>query len=140
MSKFQDLVDEICSKDARYKPEAYEFVLQGLTFTQKKLKKLNLHNAKHPTGQAHVSGGQLAFGLRDFAINQYGALAPQVLAHWGINQTEDFGNIVFSLIDKKLLAKTENDSLADFVLVYDFKEAFADVLASSMIEELENKR
>ena len=129
MNKFQDLVDEICSKDNRYKPDAYEFVLQGLTFTQKKFKK-----------QVHVSGGQLAVGLRDFAINQYGGLAHRVLEYWGINKTEDFGNIVFSMIEKKLLSKTEEDRLADFSSVYDFKEAFANVLASSMIEEIKNKK
>ncbi|MCG2713245.1 MAG: hypothetical protein L6308_00120 [Candidatus Omnitrophica bacterium] len=128
MNKFQDLVDEICSKDERYKPDAYEFVLQGLTFTQKKFKKTT-----------HVSGSQLAHGLRDFAINQYGALAHRVLTYWGINQTEDFGNIVFSMIEKKLLSKTQEDRLADFALVYDFKEVFANVLASSMIKGLENK-
>ena len=128
MNKFQDLVEEICNQDARYKPDAYEFVLQGLTFTQKKFKKTT-----------HVSGSQLAHGLRDFAINQYGALAYRVLTYWGINQTEDFGNIVFSMIEKKLLSKAQEDRLADFALVYDFKEAFANVLASSMIEGLENK-
>ncbi|MDD5097498.1 MAG: hypothetical protein PHU59_03295 [Candidatus Omnitrophica bacterium] len=128
MNKFQELVDEICDKDARYKPDAYEFVLQGLTFTQKKFKK-----------QTHVSGSQLARGLRDFAINQYGALAQRVLTHWGISQTEDFGNIVFSLIDKKLLAKTEEDRLEDFNCVYDFKEAFANILANSIAAGLKNK-
>jgi len=140
MNRFQDLVDEICSKDKRYKPDAYEFVLQGLTFTQKKFKKPASYNAKHSIEQAHVSGGQLAAGLRDFAINQYGALAHRVLTYWGINQTEDFGNIVFSMIEKKLLSKTEDDRLADFSSVYDFKEAFANILASSMIEEIKNKR
>ena len=139
MIKFQDLVDEICNKDKRYKPDAYEFVLQGLTFTQKKLKKPAFYNAKHSNVQAHVSGGELAIGLKDFAINQYGALAHRVLEYWGINKTEDFGNIVFSMIEKKLLSKTQEDRLADFSSVYDFKEAFANVLASSMIEELENK-
>ena len=70
MSKFFDLVEEICSRDNRYKPDAYEFVLQGLNFTQDKLKK-----------KAHVSGRELAFGLRDYAIEQYGALAQTVLMH-----------------------------------------------------------
>jgi len=128
MSKFYDLVQEISLADKRYKPDAYEFVLQGLTFTQKKLKK-----------QAHLSGKELSYGLRDFAIDQYGALAQNVLAHWGITQTEDFGNIVFNMIEKKLLSKTQEDRLTDFALVYDFKEAFANVLTSSMIEGLENK-
>jgi len=49
MSKFIDLVENIYNRDNRYKPDAYEFVLQGLNFTQGKL-----------TKQAHVSGRALA--------------------------------------------------------------------------------
>ena len=45
MSEFFSLVEGICLKDNRYKPDAYEFVLAGLGFTQKKLKKT-----------AHISG------------------------------------------------------------------------------------
>ena len=129
MSEFYDLVEEICRQDKRYKPDAYEFVLGGLGFTQKKLKKT-----------AHVSGVQLACGLRDYAINQYGALAGRVLAHWGINQTRDFGNIVFNLIEKKLLSKTKEDSLLDFDTVYDFKTAFSDVLADCLEREMKEEK
>ena len=128
MSEFYDLVEKICLQDKRYKPDAYEFVLAGLGFTQKKLKKI-----------AHVNGVQLAHGLRDYAINQYGALAGRVLAYWGINQTQDFGNIVFNLIEKKLLSKTQEDSLLDFNVVYDFKAAFSNVLAQSVIAGLKGK-
>ena len=129
MSEFYDLVEEVCLQDKRYKPDAYEFVLGGLSFTQKKLKKTT-----------HVSGVQLACGLRDYAINQYGALASRVLAHWGISQTQDFGNIVFNLIEKKLLSKSEKDSLLDFDAVYDFKAAFSNVLADSVIQGFKPKR
>jgi uncharacterized repeat protein (TIGR04138 family) len=129
MSKFWKLVEDICSRDKRYKPDAYEFVLQGLSFTQNKFKR-----------QAHVSGRELACGLRDFAINQYGALARSVLSHWGINQTQDFGNIVFNMIEKKLLSRTEQDCLDDFNAVYDFNAAFANVLADSVAEGLRIKR
>ncbi len=123
MGKFHDLVGQICGKDQRYKPDAYEFLLQGLTFTQSKLKR-----------KSHISGEELACGLRDYAINQYGALARSVLSHWGINQTRDFGNIVFNMIEHKLLSKNEKDCLADFNAVYDFEEAFANVLADSVTE------
>ena len=125
MSEFYDLVEEICLQDKRYKPDAYEFLLQGLGFTQRKLKKT-----------AHVSGAQLARGLRDYAINQYGALASRVLAYWGINQTQDFGNIVFNMIGKKVLSKTENDSVADFRDVYDFEKTFGNILRESVIKEI----
>jgi uncharacterized repeat protein (TIGR04138 family) len=129
MAKFYDVVEEICNQDKRYKPDAYEFLLQGLGFTQNKLKK-----------QAHVTGVELAYGLRDFAINQYGALASRVLAHWGINQTQDFGNIVFNMIEKKLFSKTQEDSLEDFNAVYDFKSAFDNVLSDIVIEGFEGKK
>ncbi len=121
MSKFFDLVEEIYNRDKRYKPDAYEFVLQGLNFTQDKLKK-----------QAHVTGRELAFGLRDYAIEQYGALAQRVLSHWGISQTRDFGEIVYSMIEKKLLSKSDEDYLSDFDSVYDFDSAFANVLADTV--------
>ncbi|MDP2927834.1 MAG: hypothetical protein Q8N80_03420 [Candidatus Omnitrophota bacterium] len=129
MSEFYDLVEEICRQDKRYKPDAYEFVLEGLGFTQKKLKKT-----------AHVSGAELARGLRDYAINQYGALASRVLTYWGINQTQDFGNIVFKMIEKKLLSKTKEDSLFDFDAVYDFKTAFSNVLADCLEQEIKGKK
>ena len=128
MSKFFDLVEEICSQDKRYKPDAYEFVLLGLTFTQKKLKK-----------QSHLSGVELANGLRDYAVNQYGALATRVLTHWGISQTLDFGNIVFNMIEKKLLSKSDEDYLADFNSVYDFNLAFANILADTVDFNIPNK-
>ena len=129
MSEFYILVEEICRKDNRYKPDAYEFLLQGLSFTQKKLKK-----------NTHLNGMELAIGLRDYAINQYGALASRVLAYWGINQTQDFGNIVFNLIEKKLLSKTKEDSRLDFAAVYDFKTAFSNVLADCLEQEIKAKK
>ncbi|MFA6357774.1 MAG: Minf_1886 family protein [Candidatus Omnitrophota bacterium] len=129
MNKFHDLVEEICEEDKRYRPDAYEFILQGLNFTQDKLQK-----------HSHVSGSQLAFGLRDFAIKEYGALAGRVLSYWGINQTQDFGNIVFKMIEKKLLAKSEEDNLADFNHVYEFETVFANVLSDCVIEGLKTEK
>ncbi|MBU0548352.1 MAG: hypothetical protein KJ710_08205 [Candidatus Omnitrophica bacterium] len=128
MSKFFFLVEEICSRDKRYKPDAYEFVLQGLNFTQNKLKR-----------QTHLTGKELAFGLRDYAIEQYGALAQRVLSYWGINRTQDFGEIVYNMIEKKLLSKSDEDYLADFNSVYDFKSAFANVLADTVDFNIPNK-
>ena len=128
MSKFYDLVQEIYLKDSRYKPDAYEFVLQGLEFTRKKLKKTS-----------HLTGAELARGLRDYAINQYGPLALSVLAYWGVNQTIDFGNIVFNMVEMKLLSKTKEDNLLDFSRVYDFKAAFSNVLADSVIAAFKGK-
>jgi uncharacterized repeat protein (TIGR04138 family) len=110
---FYKLVEEICNQDKRYKPDAYEFVADALHYTQKKLKRYG-----------HVSGVELLKGIREFALKEYGPMARNVLTHWGISKTEDFGNIVFNLIKKKLFSKNESDSLDDFKAVYDFQTAF----------------
>jgi len=110
---FYQVLEEICEKDIRYKPDSYEFVMQALTFTQKRFQK-----------DGHVSGKELLEGIREFALQQYGPMVKIVLDHWGITQTSDFGNIVFNMIEKKLLAKTKEDSCQDFENVYDFREAF----------------
>lgn len=73
----------------------------------------------------HVSGQQLCLGLRDYAIKRYGMMAPAVLRAWNIRATDDFGRIVFAMIDHRLMSKTAEDSLDDFRSVYDFDEAFA---------------
>ena len=72
----------------------------------------------------HLSGVELAWACRDFALEQFGMLANSVLTHWGIQATEDFGQIVFMLIDVGLLARQPSDRLEDFERVYDFAEVF----------------
>ena len=77
----------------------------------------------------HVNGGQLCAGLRDFAILRYGLLSRTVLNSWNINTTEDFGRIVFSLIDLGMLRRNDDDCVEDFIDVYSFNESFADLAA-----------
>ena len=52
-------------------------------------------------------------------------LAPAVLQHWHIHRTEDFGRIVYAMIEGEALSKTPEDSIEDFAGVYDFDEAFS---------------
>ena len=47
-----------------------------------------------------------------------------VFEHWGVKSTEDFGEIVFNMVNENLLYKTEGDSKEDFKGFYDFEEAF----------------
>jgi uncharacterized repeat protein (TIGR04138 family) len=47
-----------------------------------------------------------------------------VLNHWGVNTTDDFGEIVFNMVENGLMGKTEKDSREDFKNVYDFHEVF----------------
>lgn len=48
-----------------------------------------------------------------------------VLKTWGITKTEDFGEIVFNLVESGQLGKTDRDRKEDFANGYDFQSAFA---------------
>ena len=111
-----------------YPPQAYDFVQHGLSHT------VAMIHGEPVTEQMlvmdetrHVSGQQLCVGLRDFAVDQYGLLARTVLHRWGIRKTEDFGRIVFDMIDAGIMRRTDEDSLEDFREVYDFDEVFRGV-------------
>jgi len=102
-----------------YPPEAFHFVREGLTRTMDLV-----HGSGGGDQDRHVSGQQLCVGLRDFAIERYGMLAPSVLRAWNVNRTDDFGRIVFAMIDAGLLSKSSRDRAEDFRGVFDFQEAF----------------
>lgn len=119
----------IRAKVGPYPPEAFQFVREGLAHTVR-----TIHGERSPDllpedESRHVSGPQLCLGLRDFAQNQYGLLARTVLARWGITKTDDFGRIVFAMIDMGLMRKTEEDTFEDFCGVYDFDDAFTTLKA-----------
>ena len=110
----------ILSAAGPYPIEAFQFVREGLSYTAEKI-----YNEQDGKGQdRHVSGQQLCMGLRDFAIERYGLLAPTVFSHWNVTRTDDFGRIVFAMIEEGLMSRTDEDSPQDFRAVYDFDEAF----------------
>ena len=72
----------------------------------------------------HVSGRELCWALRDYAIQRWGMLARVVLESWNVKTTADFGRIVFGFIEFDLMQKRDDDSIEDFTDVYSFDEAF----------------
>ena len=116
---FDEELEKIVSKDARYAREAYVFVREALDHTQKSITKPAREDAPR-----HVSGQELLAGIRDFGLQQYGPMTLTVLNEWGIRRCEDFGEIVFNMVENSLLAKTDKDSREDFKGGYDFEEAF----------------
>lgn len=120
----------IRSRAAMFPEEAFDFVREGLRHTVQ-----NIHGEEPAAGgggvaasaindRRHVSGQQLCLGLRDLAIKRYGLLAGTVLSRWGVRRTDDFGTIVYALIDRSELRASDRDNLEDFKGVYDFAEAF----------------
>ncbi|MFG0336187.1 MAG: Minf_1886 family protein [Maioricimonas sp. JB049] len=105
----------------RYHPDAYRFVFEALQFTQEQLQR---PPARDPDDEsAHISGQELLAGIRELALKRYGLLARSVFGHWGVRATNDFGRIVFELIERGEMRKTDRDQLSDFADVYQFDEA-----------------
>ena len=115
---FQETVLEICKKDARYNPDAYFFLVEALDVTVKDIRK------NQPDHGRHVTGKELLNGIKEYALDEFGPMTHTVFSEWGIHTTQDFGEIVFNLVEAGRLGKTESDSRDDFKNGFDFDEAF----------------
>lgn len=114
-------IENLAESDGRYKSDAYLFVYDALGYTVQKLGK---NNDTLSEEKRHISGRDLLFGISEYSADQFGPLTRSVFAHWGIEQTRDFGEIVFNLVGANLLRKTDEDRIEDFIDVYDFAEEF----------------
>jgi len=108
-----EILERLRERDPRYHPKAYIFVLSSLHQVMGGLRE-----------PRHISGAELAHGLRDMAIKEFGPLARSVLGHWGIHRTEDVGALVFALVEAGVLVKEEDDQMGDFRALFDFEEVF----------------
>jgi len=106
-------IQKVIKQNRKYKFEAYSFVMAALHHTVSKFSK-----------PRHITGRELLEGIRDYALEQFGPMARTVLTYWGISKTDDFGKIVFALVEAGVLRKQPEDKLEDFENVYDFEEAF----------------
>ena len=119
LKNFQEVIQLIGKEDSRYEPGAYNFMRQALDFTLSRIRE-----EEEGVQHRHVTGQELCAGIRDYALGQYGPMAYTLLKEWGITRTEDFGEIVFNLVEYGVFGKTETDSREDFVKIFDFEEAF----------------
>lgn len=123
--KFSQTVRQILEHDSRYRPDAYEFVNEAVTYTARKLER-----DRKPRGSRHVSGQELVEGTMAYAVIQFGFLAPEVLDQWGVRQGEDVGNIVYNMIGTGLLSAGPEDSRNDFQcqpeLIAELRQRIAD--------------
>jgi uncharacterized repeat protein (TIGR04138 family) len=115
---FDEALEAVLQRDPRYPREAYHFVREALEHAQQAANRASGGETRH------ISGQELLAGIREFALRQFGPMACCVLDDWGVKRCEDFGEIVFNLIDQRILSKTEQDSRDDFKGGYDFTEAF----------------
>ncbi len=93
----------ILRREPRFAIEAYEFVSNAVSYTVARL-----------PAHRHVSALELLGGVHDFAQEEFGVLAWEVLQEWGIRNASDVGRIVYLLIDTGLLSASEEDAPEDF--------------------------
>jgi uncharacterized repeat protein (TIGR04138 family) len=116
---FQERLQAVLKRDTRYPAIAYAFVLEALERTMKAL------GRDRCEGEArHVTGPELLNTIADLAREEFGLLARGVLAVWGIGRTEDFGEIVFNLVEGRLLSRRDQDRKEDFRAGFEFDAAF----------------
>lgn len=120
-SDWMNATDQAATAKVKYHPDAYRFVFESLHHTQQKLKRGATPEVDDE--RAHCTGPELLHGIRELALERYGQLARTVFAHWGVKATADFGRIVFELIERGEMRKTDRDQLRDFFNVYDFDDA-----------------
>jgi len=126
---------ELLAKDQRYHLEAYQFVREGLAYAQRVMKmpaytgeneneEGKEEDKEEGKSDRHLTGQQLCQAIREYALEQYGALAKTVLNSWGVHTTSDFGEIVYNLIRIREMRKSKSDRREDFDDQYDFEQAF----------------
>jgi uncharacterized repeat protein (TIGR04138 family) len=106
-------ISEIAERDGRYTSECFLFIFEALGYAQAKSQK-----------KRHVTGVELLDAVKDLALERYGPMAKTVFEHWGVKNTDDFGEVVFLLVNNGLLGKTSSDSKEDFHEVYSFEDVF----------------
>jgi len=109
----EEVLERLGNRNPRYHRKAYLFLLSALHVVLAELDE-----------PRHVTGEELAHGVRKLALRQYGPMARTVLEHWGIHGTEDLGEIVFAMVDCGVLIKREEDSRESFRGLFDFEEVF----------------
>lgn len=111
----QELWDEltqIAIDNPRYNREAYLFVLNGLNWSFQQMGE-----------RRHLTGEEFTEFLVAFAREEFGDLADFVLKSWGVYNTRDFGEIVYTLIENEKMQKEPEDSIEDFDGVLELEKA-----------------
>ena len=101
------------ARHPRFHERGYQFVLEALTLVTQALDE-----------PRHLTGKEVAEGVRKLALGRFGPMARTVLAYWGIRDTADVGRIVFAMVEQGILTANETDRREDFEDAFDFEEAF----------------
>jgi uncharacterized repeat protein (TIGR04138 family) len=106
--------DQVAATRPEYSRDAFQFVRDGVDHAVRSLSRTS----------RQVTASELLDSLRVLALERYGSAARDQLRGWGVTRCEDFGEIVFTLIDNGLFGKRPEDRKEDFENGYDFATAF----------------
>lgn len=116
-----DAFQELAVRDGRFSVEAFRFLYESLE------EALRLAGKEDADGiDRHLTGQEVLAGMRSLAGRMFGPMAAQVWRSWGVNESMDWGRIVFLLVDRGLLSRQEEDSIEDFREGFDFDCVFVE--------------
>jgi len=131
-------IESIVSKDPRYRPEAYKFVVRAVGFAYSAALSKQ-HVSGETTAEAHTTAEQILESVRSVALIDFETEAKSRLNEWGVKSCEDVGEIVFNLIDAGLLGKQPSDRKEEFQNGYNFDTAFDDPKLLDAIKKMKAK-
>ncbi len=107
-------LEELVRRRQRFPIEAYEFVKDAIA---------HANAAKGAGEDGDVTGTQLLGAVRDLARREFGLMAATVFRLWGVNRTDDVGEIVFDLADARLIDMAAHDAREEFAGAFDLDGA-----------------
>lgn len=105
-----DSFEDIVSRDARYDARAYALLADVLKYLF--------------DGNKHVDAGMILDEFRERTLDQYGCMSYHVLESWGLERTEDVGEMMSNLVESHRIGADEGDNPGEFACGYDFRETF----------------
>jgi uncharacterized repeat protein (TIGR04138 family) len=127
---FEDALEIITIKDPRYPRDAYLFVREALDHTQRTLVRDKEGSIRH------VSGQELLAGVKDYAAAQFGPMAITVFESWGIHSCQDFGELVFNMVETGGCPTLCHDDILDIHAMVQRLQGRTDRLSSHIWDNL----
>ncbi|MBR4108680.1 MAG: hypothetical protein IKK45_08350 [Akkermansia sp.] len=103
---FEEAIERLLQKDDTYPADAYYFLREALDNAA-------LRYGKTPQNP-HLSAEELYFGFCSYALDEYGPLAEAIMESWGVDTSEDVGQMVYNLISIGIFGKQDSDRQSDF--------------------------
>ena len=114
-----DVIERLARQSGRYQKEAFYYVAQAIESAHDKI-----NNAEKR--RRHISGQELVDEIIRLALEEFGFLGRTVFNHWGIDRTEDIGEIVFLMVENGILSAQKSDSKEDFINLCNLSHVFED--------------